>query len=86
MMRLYVNCSYQIYLQKGPSEVVRNLTLSTIAFDQYIKSALNLLVYGVVALSIAVLLFMLMPEQSLISVIMLATSTILVHGLQRGGF
>ena len=84
MMQLYVNCSYQIYLEKGPSEVVRNLTLSTIAFDQYIKSALNLLVYGVVALSIAVLLFMLMPEQSLISVIMLATSTILVHGYTKG--
>ena len=36
------------------------------------------------ALSIAVLLFMLMPEQSLISVIMLATSTILVHGYTKG--
>ena len=84
MMRLYVNCSYQIYLQKGPSEVVRNLTLSTIAFDQYIKSALNLLVYGIVALSITALLFTLMPEQSLISVILLATSTILVHRFTKG--
>ena len=62
MMQLYVNCPYHhIAWKKGPSrELWKNFrALSTIAFDQYIKSALsNLLVYGVVALSIAGLLFM----------------------------
>ena len=84
MMKLYVNCSYRIYLEKGPSEVVRNLTLSTIAFDQYIKSILNLIVYGIIGFSITVLLFLLMPTQALISALLLITTTALVHRLTKG--
>ena len=83
MMKLYVNCSYRIYLEKGPSEVVRNLTLSTIAFDQYIKSILNLIVYGIIGFSITVLLFLLMPTQALISALLLITTTALVHRLTK---
>ena len=68
MMRLYVMSDFKMHMEKTPSEMIRNLSLTGIVFDQYIIALLNVMINMIVASGIAGLLFVSLPYETLFAV------------------
>lgn len=68
LMRLYVMGDFKMHMEKTPSEMIRNLSLTGVVFDQYIIALLNVMIYVTVALGIAGLLFVALPYETLFAV------------------
>ena len=68
LMRMYVMSDPKIQLERTPSEMIRNLGLTGIMFDQYIIALLRVMIYLTVALSISGLLFVALPYETLFAV------------------
>jgi ATP-binding cassette, subfamily B, bacterial PglK len=79
MMKLYVLSDFAIHMEKDPSEITRNLTLPALAFDQFIKQGLSLIIHLTVALAIAVLISLALPRETLISSIALIGAAIFIY-------
>ena len=79
IMRLYVFGDFSIHMEKPPSEIIRNLTLSALVFDQYIRQLLYLLIHLTVAAAIAGLVSAVLPTETLIASIALLSASIFAY-------
>lgn len=86
MMRLYVMSDFKMHMEKSPSEMIRNLSLTGIAFDQYIIALLNVMIYVTVGLAIAGLLFVSLPYETLFSVGTMAVAAIVIFKMTKRHF
>lgn len=68
MMRLYVLSDLRMHMEKSVGTMIRNLSYTSIVFDQYVLSSLSLVVNGTVAFGIALLLALALPGETLFGV------------------
>ncbi|MBT5951113.1 MAG: ABC transporter ATP-binding protein [Betaproteobacteria bacterium] len=64
MMRLYVMSDFKMHMERSPSEMIRNLSVTGVAFDQYIIAGLNVMIYLTVAAGIGGLLLVALPYET----------------------
>jgi ABC-type multidrug transport system fused ATPase/permease subunit len=86
MMRLYVMSDFKLHMEKTPSEMIRNLSLTGIVYDQYIIAMLNVVVNGIVVIGIAGLLFVSLPLETLFSVGIMALACAVIYKSSKNRF
>lgn len=86
MMRLYVMSDFKLHMEKSPSEMIRNLSLTGIVYDQYIVAMLNVLINGIVVVGIALLLFLSLPWETLFSVGTMALACTIIYKVSKKHF
>lgn len=86
IMRLYLMSDYKIHMEKTPSEMIRNLSLTGLVFDQYIIALLNVMINATVGMAIAGLLFVTLPIETLFSVGILVITAVIIYKLTKGSF
>lgn len=86
MMRLYVMSDFKLHMEKTPSEMIRNLSLTGIVYDQYIIAMLNVAINGIVVVGIAGLLFASLPMETLFSVGVMALACTIIYKSSKKHF
>lgn len=86
MMRLYVMSDFKLHMEKSPSEMIRNLSLTSIVFDQYIIALLNVMIYVTVGVAIAGLLLVSLPFETMFSIGTMAVAAVLIFKLTKKRF
>lgn len=86
MMRLYVMGDFKMHMEKTPSEMIRNLSLTGIVFDQYIIALLNVMINMIVASAIAALLFVSLPYETLFAVGTMAFAAVIIFRVTKRHF
>lgn len=86
MMRMYVMSDFKLHMEKTPSEMIRNLSLTGIVYDQYIIAMLNVGINGIVAVGIAALLFASLPMETFFSVGIMALACAVIYKSSKKHF
>lgn len=86
MMRLYVMSDIKLHMEKSPSEMIRNLSLTGIVYDQYIVAMLNVAINGIVVIGISGLLFVSLPLETLFSVGVMGVACTVIYKLSKKHF
>lgn len=86
MMRMYVMSDFKLHMEKTPSEMIRNLSLTGVVYDQYIIAMLNVGINGIVAVGIAALLFTSLPMETFFSVGVMAIACVVIYKSSKKHF
>lgn len=86
MMRMYVMSDFKLHMEKTPSEMIRNLSLTGVVYDQYIIALLNVGINGIVAIGIAALLFASLPMETFFSVGVMALACTVIYKSSKKHF
>lgn len=86
MMRLYLMSDFKMHMEKTPSEMIRNLSLTNIVFDQYIIALLNITINMIVIVAIAGLLYVSLPYETIFSVGVLLVAALTISKVTKKHF
>ena len=86
VMRVYLMSDFALHMEKSPSEMIRNLSLTTLVFDHFIVAMLNVIINMVVVVAISALLFMSLPTETLFAVGVLAGAASLISRFTKKHF
>jgi len=86
LMRMYVMSDFRMQLEKTPSEMIRNLGLTGIVFDQYIIALLHVMIYLTVAFGIATLLFVMLPYETIFAVGTMSIAAVTIFFITKKHF
>lgn len=86
MMRLYVMSDFKLHMEKTPSEMIRNLSLTGVVYDQYIIALLNVSINAIVVAGIAGLLFASLPVETLFSVGIMVGACVIIYKTSKKHF
>lgn len=86
VMRMYLMSDFKLHMEKSPSEMIRNLSLTNIVFDHFIIALLNVLINMIVVLAISSLLYITLPGETLFAVGVLAAAAVTISKLTKKHF
>lgn len=86
LMRIYVLSDLRLHMEMSPGLMVRNLSLAGLVFDQYVLALFNLVVNGTVTVGITILLFFVLPTETLLGIGVLALGAAGMFLLLRARF
>lgn len=86
VMRMYLMSDFKLHMEKSPSEMIRNLSLTNIVFDHYIIALLNVVINMIVVLAISSLLYITLPGETLFAVGVLAVAALTISKLTKKHF
>jgi ATP-binding cassette subfamily C protein len=86
VMRVYLMSDFALHMEKSPSEMIRNLSLTSIVFDHYIIALLNVVINMIVVLAISSLLFVTLPSETLFAVGVLAVAAFAISRTTKKHF
>lgn len=86
VMRMYLMSDFKLHMEKSPSEMIRNLSLSSLVFDHYIVALLNVVINLLVIVAISSLLYVALPGETLFAVGVLAFAALSISALTKKRF
>ena len=86
LMNIYLFSDFRIHMEKTAAEIIRNISLTAIVFDQYVLSLLNLVVNVIVAVGIASVLLISLPEETSLGLVVLITTAGILYLSTRKTF
>jgi ATP-binding cassette subfamily C protein len=86
MMRTYLMSDFKLHMERTPSDMIRNLSLSSIVFDHYIIALLNVLINLTIILAISCLLYITLPGETLFAVTVLLSSALVMGKVTKKRF
>ena len=69
LMGLYIYSEYRLYLEKPSSEFIRNISLTTAVFDQFISGMINTIVNSIILLAVTSLVIFVLPPETFVGLI-----------------
>jgi len=84
LMRIYLFSNYRVHLSKTSSEIIRNMSLVSTIFDQFVSALINICVNTIILASLCVLLVLVIPSEALFGFVVLgAVATGLYFAMHR---
>ncbi len=69
LMSIYIFSEYRLYLERTSSEFIRNISLTTAVFDQFMTGVINTMVNGAMLIALASLLVVVLPPETFVGLI-----------------
>ncbi len=86
LMRVYLFSDYRIHLVKTSSEIIRNISLTTAVFDQFMTAIINFISSGLILTALCILLAIFLPPHSLYGMMVIIAAAILLYYVMRRPF
>ncbi|WP_367606897.1 ABC transporter ATP-binding protein [Legionella sp. W05-934-2] len=81
LMKMYLFSDYALHMKKSSAEIMKNIALAPLIYDQYIMSYFNLIVSSIICLGLCALLFFVLPMSAIQALIIMVLA---VYGINKG--
>lgn len=86
LMRLYLFSDYRLFLEKTSSEMILNIALTGLVYDQFVAGMINLIVSGTILAALGVLLLVALPLKVFASLLCVCLAAALLYATTRKTF
>lgn len=79
LMRMYLFSEYSVHMKRSSSEIIRNISLTAMLYDQFVQPCIVIVTNGIVAVGLVALLLVVLPFETVFGVSALGIAAAVIY-------